>query len=215
MAAKRIKAADDDADFSLGGTVGRLIGGAIGARSASGSAVLVVDAVRQRGDSSGMMLRKVWLPGAAPRIEFVKRAMDDTDDRGDEHERILQTIALTPANSAWAASWLVDYVEEIYLRQDMSFDDTCHLDVKLRIFDVPETTMTFKPVGFEWEESAIGIEEKLKCVRGAGGKAAAARRHTLEMDALEQAYTAGRKERLRSMARTWALVPAAAVVAAT
>ena len=43
MAAKRIKAADDDADFSLGGTVGRLIGGAIGARSASGSAVLVVN----------------------------------------------------------------------------------------------------------------------------------------------------------------------------
>ena len=217
MAAKRNKAAD--ADFSLAGTVGTLISGFFDARSESGSASLFVfpgihwfhptGAADVLG--SGMVLRKVWQCGAAPRIEIVERKnMSAPYDpfaafADDKNERILQTLALTPANSAWAASWLVDHVEEYYLFEGCRAGQVDYLSVKLRIFDVPETTMTYNLVGDEWIDD---IFAKLKAVRGEDE--AVARRRALEL-----AYTAGRKERLRSMARTWALVPAAAVVAAT
>lgn len=101
--AKRV-CASSSADLSLEAIISRNIGGFI-APSPSGTASLAIRSLfTGRRTSEHLELRKLWDAVSAPRIEIVEHV--------GEEETVLFALALTPANSAFAAGWLVDHMEE-------------------------------------------------------------------------------------------------------
>ena len=73
--------------------------------------------------SDGWTVRKVWDVGTAPpRIEIVKRVIARGKDLGEDGP-VVQTLAFTRANSAWAARWIVDYMEKLHWHYDGGVKD--------------------------------------------------------------------------------------------
>lgn len=198
-AGKRVKTSDD---LSLTSIVGGIIGAYVGS---SGHADLTIDA--NEPDRGGWTLRKIWLPGSAPVIEIIQRRFTDRDIE----ETVAQTLQLTPANSAWAAGWLVDTMEELlqYKSPDEGGELHSSIDATLTIFDLPSAAMRYYGMG-SMPVWTGGFQSDVTYAEGSVDVAKLA--HTY---AQEAAYAIERAQRLRSMARTWAQVSAAAVMATT
>ena len=193
----------ESCDLSLEAVISRMIGGFVGP-SPTGTASMAIRAYSSGGvETHHLQLRKMWDAVSAPRIEVVKIR------RGKE--RVLFALALTPPNSAWSASWLVDHFEEklIYIRGTGLAGMTMYLEATLSVFELPKTEMTFHSdqslpgpawlQRFEDETKAADPDELAQMV------------HT---QAQEQKYKEDRERRLRSMARTWAMLGADTVTAA-
>lgn len=199
-AVKRVKTSDD---MSLESIVGGIIGAYVGS---SGYADFTVDA--NEPDCGGWTLRKVWLPGCAPVIEIIKRRFIGPSYDREIAEDVAQTLQLTPANSAWAADWLVDTMEEL-LHYKPHGEMYSSIDATLTIFDLPSAAMRYYGMG-SMPVWTGGFQSEVKEAEKSVDVAKMA--HTY---AQEVAYTTERAQRLRSMARTWAQVSAAAVMATT
>jgi len=203
-AGKRVKTTSDD--LSLTSIVGGIIGAYVGS---SGHADLTIDA--NEPDRGGWTLRKIWLPGSAPVIEIIKRRFTGPCYDQSIEETVAQTLQLTPANSAWAAGWLVDTMEELLQYKSPAEGGKMHssIDATLTIFDLPSAAMRYYGMGSMpvwtggFQSNVTEAEESVDVAKLA---------HTY---AQEAAYAIERAQRLRSMARTWAQVSAAAVMATT
>ena len=128
--------------LSLEAVVCRLVGGFVGA---SGSVSLSFRIRRDPGAFEpypGWELKKIWDVGAAPpRIEIITVAGSDWGAAVELSAlnpnppiiyNIVQALRCTPTNSAWAARWIVDYMEK-------ELEEGDGIDATLRVFDLPET----------------------------------------------------------------------------
>ena len=172
----------------------------------SGSATLTIDTYEDDCSTHrGWAVSKVWAPGAKPVIRVLQRR--PTKSGYDAVQTVVQTLALTPSNSSWAAGWLVDRMEENTIYKSDPHQYFGGICASLDVFDLPTTKMIYYGKGtFPAWVRGFQIEtdgaDKLRLAKIA---------HT---HAQETAYQVERAARLRSMARTWAQVSAVAVTAA-
>jgi hypothetical protein len=123
--------------LSLEAVVCRLIGGYVGVSGTVSLSIVMENEVEDEGTSVfGWMIRKVWNVGTAPpRIEIVKCNKYGGD--GKPAGVVVQTLGFTPTNSAWAARWIIDYMED---KESSSFPYyTQGPWATLSVFDLPET----------------------------------------------------------------------------
>lgn len=188
------KRARTSIDLSLGAIIGHHVLGFVG-QSPVGTASLAIVS-HDSSDRVGVQLelRKECDAVSAPHIKIIKH------ERRSSIGKVVQVLALTPANSQWAAGWLVDHMEEklIYTPRGAEVFD---LEATLTIFELPPTTMKFcsdqSLPGPPWLQNFIDDTE------GATPEELAQKVH---IAAQNHEYQADRQRRLRSMARTWALV---------
>ena len=143
----RVEGSGVEADtLSLEAVVCRLVGGFVGV---SGSVSLSFQ-IRRDPDPWGAAagepylgweLKKIWDVGAAPpRIEIGTVAGADWDlvtalnPNPRIIYRIVQALRCTPTNSAWAARWIVDYMEK-------ELEEGGSIYATLCVFGLPETHM--------------------------------------------------------------------------
>jgi hypothetical protein len=132
--------------LSLEAVVCRLMGGFVGISGTVSLSIMTStdasddDSGDSRASVSGMMIRKVWNVGTSPpRIEIVKFERGFYGRPAQPAGVVVQTLGFTPTNSAWAARWIVDFMNQTSFHYEEEPEEPL---VTLRVFDLPKTCIT-------------------------------------------------------------------------